>query len=331
MSPIGIASTLYSLFQSGQTATTAQLNSAGNKFSSTASGSDFSSSLAVRMASLQAQSVTSLIGSVFNGNKASSNFDVLSGTQSGATDAFSLPGLATTNQGLSASGRNISLFDPESAYRMMSLINTKDVTYKAQFSELSDMQTAVAGLQSAGQTLATTRTSMDNGSIKELLQNFAAEYNEWIKRFDETVKSNGVLAGTQAAEISLYELEQSVENVFNGARSGFHGMRDLGFSIDQSTNLATLNVSKLEAALSENKEGVVNTISEFSNNFAKSAELLNSANNFIPNRLANLDRVIDFISEKLPSLQSEFGLGDPAKPSAQVAKALAVYNQVFRS
>jgi len=325
MSPLGIASTLFSLFQTGQTSSTTQASSR------TSESDDFSSSLAVRIASLQAQSVNTLLGSVPGNNRTSNTFDFLTGTsgkQSTSTDLMSLLGL-NTSQGLSASGRNLSLFDPESAYKMMSIINGKDVTYKAQFSELSEMKTAVANIQQAGQTLGNVNDSLDNESIKTQLQTFAASYNEWIKRFDGTVKSGGLLAGTQAAEISLYELEQSVENIFNGAKDGFHGLRDLGFSIDQNTNLASLDVSKLDAALVSNRSGAINTINEFSANFVKSAALLNSADNFIPNRLANLDRVIDYISDNKSSLQAEFGLGDPAKPSAQVTKALATYNRIF--
>jgi len=284
------------------------------------------------MAALQSQSVNTLFGLVANGGNQSNSFDFLSGTNgstSSASDPLSMFGLSAAIPGLSASGRKLSLFDPESAYKMMSVINTKDVTYKAQFSELSEMKTAVASMQQAGQTLDSTSMAMDDSTIKTRLQTFADKYNDWIKRFDGSVKPNGVLSGTQAAEISLYELEQSVENIFNGAKDGFHGLRDLGFTIDESTNLASLDTSKLDNALATNRQGVVNTIDEFSTNFAKSAELLNSANNFIPNRINNLDRVINYITNNKVSLQQEFGMGDPAKPSAQLAKALATYNQIF--
>ena len=211
---------------------------------------------------------------------------------------------------------------------MMSIINKDDVTYKAQFSELSEMKTAVAGMQQAGQTLGSISSSVDNATIKSQLQEFVGKYNDWSKRFEGTVKSDGVLAGTQAAEVSLHELEQSVENPFNGAKDGFRGLKDLGLSIDDNTNIASLDLNKLDVALTTNKNGAISTIDEFSANFAKSAELLNSANNFIPNRLANLDRVIDYISDNKPALQAEFGLGAPAKPSAQISKALADYAQI---
>ncbi|MBK9026788.1 MAG: flagellar filament capping protein FliD [Propionivibrio sp.] len=338
MSPLAIASTLFGLFQSSGSGSTAQSNQTGSGRHNAAESGDFSSSLALRMAGAKSQSINILLGSALGGNKASSGTDFLtrlsgaqSGSQLGATDPLSLLGLSTTTQGLSPSGRNLSLFDPESAYRMMSVINTKDVTYKAQFSELSEMETLVSGMQQAGQALGGVSALMDNEAIESQLQAFAAKYNDWVTRFDGTVKNNGLLAGTQAAEISLYELEQSVKNIFNGAKDGFHGMRDLGLNIDPNTKLATLDTSQLFAALGTNKTGAINALHEFGANFAKSAELLNSANNFIPNRLGNLDRVIDYITDHRSSLQAEFGLGDPAKPSAQVAKALAAYNQILRT
>ena len=338
MSPLAIASTLFGLFQSSGSGSTAQSNQTGSGRHNAAESGDFSSSLALRMAGAKSQSINILLGSALGGNKASSGSDFLtrlsgaqSGSQLGATDPLSLLGLSSTTQGLSPSGRNLSLFDPESAYRMMSVINTKDVTYKAQFSELSEMGTLVSGMQQAGQALGGVSALMDNEAIESQLQAFAAKYNDWVTRFDGTVKNNGLLAGTQAAEISLYELEQSVKNIFNGAKDGFNGMRDLGLNIDPNTKLATLDTSQLFAALGTNKTGAINALHEFGANFAKSAELLNSANNFIPNRLGNLDRVIDYITDHRSSLQAEFGLGDPAKPSAQVAKALAAYNQILRT
>jgi len=338
MSPFGIASSLFSLFPTSDTSNTTQSSQA----KTAASGTDFSSSLTLRMAALQAQSVNLLIGSTNGSSKASSGLDFLMGinnnsnnalnsASSSSTDPFSLLGISTATTGassLSASGRNLSLFDPESAYSMMSIINRDDVTYKAQFSELSEMQTAIASMQQAGQTLGTVDGSLDNEAIKSSLQDFVAKYNDWTKRFDGTVKAGGVLAGTQAAEVSLYELEQSVENPFNGAKDGFRGLSDLGVSIDETTNLASLDTNKLNAALATNKDGAVNTISEFGANFAKSAELLNSANNFIPNRLSNLDRAIDYITENKSSLQAEFGLGAPAEPSTAVSEALAHYAKI---
>jgi hypothetical protein len=74
---------------------------------------------------------------------------------------------------------------------------------------------------------------------------------------------------------------------------------------------------------------VLATVQEFSTNFAKSADLLNAEGNFIPRRLDNLNRVIDFIDNNKASLQAEFGLGDSAAPTGKVAQALAVYNAIY--
>ena len=325
MSSPTIASSLYRLISSGTTASSQTSASA-----TTSTNADFSSSLALRIAEFQSQSLNSLL-EVASGQASAgvASLDWLTGADtasSASSDPLALFG--SSSAGLSANGYNMSLFDPQSAYTMMSVINSRDVSYKAQFSELSAMQSAVSGLQSAGQSLSSVSETQDNEAIKTQLQAFTAKYNDWIERFDATVKSGGVLAGTQAAEVSLYELEQSVENPFNGAANGFRGLADLGLTIDESSNLATLDTKTLDAALAGNKDGAVKTLQEFAVNFAKSAELLNSPNNFIPNQLDNLDRVIDYVADNRSSLQAEFGLGDAAKPTTEVAKALAAYDQI---
>ena len=222
----------------------------------------------------------------------------------------------------------MSLPDPESAYKMMTTINNQDALYKAQFSELSQMKNSVEQMEDAGRSLGGITADTGNDSIKSRLQDFAGQYNAWIQRFAPTTQHGGLLAGTQAAQISIYELEQSVKNVFNGIHDGLRGLGDLGISIGSSTKLMSLDGAKLDAVLAANKRGVVNTVREFSANFAKAADLLNADNNFIPNQLNNLDRVIDYISDNKVSLQKEFGTGDAARPTGQVAKALSAYNLV---
>jgi hypothetical protein len=322
MSSSKITSSLYGLVQSASIASS-QTGSSAEK----SAGTSFSSSLALRLAAFEAQSLTSLLSVADNGRQASSDLNWLTGAV-GAPSALSNPLVLSGSATLLTSGCNMALADPQSAYRMMSLINNQEACYKAQYSELSAMQSAVSELQGAGETLSGVSATMDNETVKAQLQAFTAQYNDWIERFDATVKAGGVLAGTQAAEVSLYELEQSVENPFNGAGDGFHGLADLGLTIDESTKLATLDTRKLDAALTTDKEGAANTLQEFAAHFAKTAELLNSPNNFIANRLDNLQRVINYVAANRSSLQAEFGQGDAAKPSAEVAKALAAYDQI---
>ncbi|HCI13189.1 MAG TPA: hypothetical protein DFK12_04320 [Gallionellaceae bacterium] len=233
--------------------------------------------------------------------------------------------------GISPPGRNMALSDPESAYEMMSLINNCEVLFKAQFSELSRMRSSVSHMQQAGQNLGGITVSTDNDRIQTLLQSFVSEYNSWVQRFNPAMQQGGVLAGTQAAQVSRYELEQSISNRFFGAGAGLNGLGSLGITIDPATGLATLDVARLSSQLSANKQGVVATVQEFSANFVKSASLLNSSGNFIERQIDNLDRAIDFIRDNKTSLQAEFGTGDEAKPSGQVAQALAEYNRTFKT
>ena len=310
-----------------------RLQSSLSKLSQTgdsSTGGSFSSSLAVRIADIQSQTFSTLLGSTFGSDdtNGSSSIDALLASLNGAANALAGN---TDESGLSLTGRNTALFDPESAYNMMSLINNNDVTYKAQFSELSQMKSYLTEMHEDGELLGKIDVSTSNDSIKSQLQQFASQYNDWVKRFDADMQRSGLLADTQAAQVSRYELDQSIKNIFNGASDGLHGLSDLGFTIDPDSTLASLDTAKLDSVLNSNKQGAVNTLQQFGANFAKSAELLVSEDNFILNRLDNLDRVIDYFADNKTSLQAEFGLGDPAKPSAHVAKALAAYNQIYGS
>lgn len=300
--------------------TPSQLNSSGNSSQA---------SLALSFASFKSQ-MLSLLTSASSGSTAAKSSTSLSDFLAAQNAAPAMAGSTADSaaSGLSASGRNLSLFDPESAYRMMSVINNNDVAYKAQFSELSQMKSYLSEMQQAGQSLGGIGSTTSNDSIKAQLESFTGQYNDWVQRFNSDMSSGGVLAGTQAAQVSRYELDQSIENGFNGAKDGLSGLADLGLTIDPNSKLAVFDSAKLDAVLSSNKQGVVDTVQEFSANFAKSAALLNSAGNFIPNQLDNLSRAIHYIDDHQASLQAEFGSGDSAKPSGQVAQALAAYNQM---
>lgn len=294
---------------------------------------DFSSALKLQMASIQSQTLGSLVSSAQGSGSASTgaNFaDILGvGKTSGNTTLDALLASAANisgTSGVSATGRNMALSDPESAYRMMTEINARAVAYKAESSEMTDMKAYVSALQKEANTLGSTDVSGRGEEIRSRLQAFADAYNGWIQRFGSELQEGGLLAGTQAAKVSQWELEQSVANPFNGAKDGLHGMADLGLSIDPVTKLATVNTDRLDAALASDKTAAIGALHEFTAHFAKTADLLNAAGNFINNRLDNLSRVIAYIDTNMASLQAEFGEGDPAKPSGQLAVALAKYN-----
>lgn len=284
----------------------------------------FASSLDLRIAEIKSQTFGLLLSSSSASDRdpESTNIDALLGID----DASATPG---QGGGLSLTGRNTALFDPESAYRMMTAINTKDVTYKAEYVEMHDMKAYLETMEEAGRRLGDIAGVSSNQEIHASLQRFADAYNDWIDRFDEELQSGGLLAGTQAAQVSQWELEQSVENIFNGVGEGVRGMPGLGFTTDPVSNRAGIDHAQLEAVLATNKAGVLATVREFGANFAKSAELLNAEGNFIPRRLDNLNRAIDFIDTNKASLQAEFGVGDAAAPSGKIAQALAVYNAIY--
>lgn len=214
-------------------------------------------------------------------------------------------------KGLSATGRNMALADPESAYKMMSIINNVEVVSKVQYSELTQMKSSVSQLQQACQPLI---EGQDNVKLKVL--GFVGEYNNWIRRYSADLKQGGILAGTQAAEVSQYELEQSMKSRFFGAGDGISGMEGLGILIDPVTHLAAMDSAQFDSQLSSNRQGVMNTVHEFGANFAKSASLLVSEGNFFSKQLDNLDRGIRYISDNKAALQQEFGMGDAARPNA---------------
>lgn len=236
---------------------------------------------------------------------------------------------SSSTKGISPTGRNMALADPESAYQMMTVINKKDVYYKAQFSELSQMKSAISQMQDAGLSLGSIASSDGNDSIKSQLQAFVGQYNHWIQRFAPDLQEGGLLSDTRAAQVSQYELEQSVSYRFFGIENGVHGLGDLGIAIDPVSRLASLDTTKLDSLLATNKQGVVDAVQEFGANFAKSASLLNSDGNFVLNRLDNLNRAIHYIADNKDSLQKEFGTGDAAKPTGQIAQALAAYNRIY--
>lgn len=255
--------------------------------------------------------------------------NVLIGSDAGEGSADFAGILGQKTDALNATGRNMSLRDPEAAYKMMTQINRFEVDFKAQYAELNALGGNVEHMEDVGRQLAAIDTTTANADIAAQLQGFVDQYNTWEDRFDHTVEKGGLLDNVQAAEVSLYELEQSIKNIFNGAAEGVRGLGDLGITIDPVTKQATLDVTRLNTVLAENKTGAVSAIDAFSANFAKSADLLNAEDNFIPHALDNRSRAIDYIASHRDSLQQEFGSGDAAKPSGETARALAAYESMF--
>ena len=246
------------------------------------------------------------------------------GTTDTVNDIGSLLATAPTSKtnALSATGRNMALFDPESAYVMMTNINNKEVVYKAQSASLTDMRNSLSDMTALGRSLAELPQSASPAELRSAMQNFADRYNNWRQEFDGAAQSGGLLSDTRAAKVARYELDQSVRNMFLGADEGFRGLKDLGFDMSAVTHRLTFNSARFDAAIGTNLEGVAATLREFGTNFSTSAKLLASEGNFITNQLKNLDRVMSYIGDNRSALEQEFGTGDPATPNPQVAAVL---------
>jgi hypothetical protein len=309
----------------------AQAKAAG-KSEPAAGGTSFAESMALSLAGFEAQAVGALSGSALGGSSSSS--DGVGSLLSLLKDSVSATGAATGSSsaasalgGLSPTGRNAALYDPESAYGMMSVINQLDVKYKAQYAELSAMGDELGKMQQQGKSLAGLDTSSTDDSVRSTVQGFVDHYNAWVQRFDDDMAPGGLLADTKAAQVSRYELGQEVGNIFNGASAGVHGLADLGVTLDPATGLASIDNTKFAAALADDRSGTLTALQQFGGHVEKAAELLTSDGNFIANRLGNLGRAIDYIDSNHSALEAEFGLGDPAQPTGAVAQALAAYER----
>lgn len=273
-----------------------------------------SSDVRLQIASFRSQSISYLFADSADSKSSGDSFaDILAGKSSS----------------LDTSGRNTSLFDPESGYQMMSVINRSEVQFKAQYAELNTMGNELQRLESAGNQLNEVDLTTANDDIKKRFETFSADYNRWIDRFKPDIDTGGVLDNVQAAEFSLSTLEQSVKNIFIGANDGFNGLDDIGIDVDPVTKHITIDNAKLDSALGSNKQGVVHALDDFSANFAKAADLLNQPDNMIPRQLDNRSRALAFIAGNRGSLQAEFGAGDRPTATGQVATALAAYEKTF--
>lgn len=289
-------------------------------------GDEFRQTLTLQLAHFKSQTVTSLLSGSESGT-AGAGFAGITGNAAGNADPLAaLQASSTTTATIDTSGRNMALADPEAAYRMMSLINTQEVRYKAEYVEMNAMKSYLHELEQEGLHLSQMTAATPRSEIMGALQHFADAYNGWIERFDAGLQKGGILAGTQAAHVAQWELEKSVEYIFNGAQFGMQGLGSLGLEIDPATRQLKLDEATMERTLDADKTAFVSTVQEFSANFARSAELLVSENNFVRNRMENLEKVLDYVASNRQALESEFGRGDAARPNEQIARALAEYN-----
>lgn len=256
-------------------------------------------SIALNVSSVKSQMLTTLLEST--GQTGTAFADILAGLQS-------------------SSGSTAASTGGGDGYALLNRIDELATTFKAQYAELSHMEEALPALKKAGDKL-NAAAQAGSGDLAAQVQAFADQYNAWVQRFGPDVQSGGVLAGVQAAEVSVYELNQAITDRFLGAEEGYNGLADLGIAIDPDTKQMTVDKTKLDAALARDPLGSQETLADFGAHFSQAAGLLAADNNIVRHRLDNLNSAIGYIDANSSAWQQEFGGG-----SSNVASALNAYN-----
>jgi flagellar capping protein FliD len=220
-----------------------------------------------------------------------------------ATQAFSLP------------GQNVS-----------TIINRTDVSFKAQFSELSELKSTFAHEGESAQQLARLDEKSSSAEIKSKLMEFIATYNAGVNRFAPDVAQGGVLEASHEANRARFATRRDIADPLVGALDGLRGgMSALGVTVDPQTGLASVDETQLDKILAQDTDKDVHTIVDFATRFAQTTATLNSTGNAQDKQLANLDRAIHWIADNRASVAQEFGPGAAAKPNDAFAKAAAAY------
>ncbi len=288
---------------------------------------DFSAkNIASQIASIKTDTLSNLLNP-----KAGSTFDLASlsseymATHQANSDLASNTVNATNSvAGLSPTGRNPALADPESAYQMMSVINFSNAAFQAQHAELADMAQGVRQLgQSAAQLTAIDAATPLN-AMQNKLQTFADQYNSWRLEFDAALQDPNQLGNTQAAQLARHELQASINSPFHGANAGMQGLAAMGISTN-AQGFMQLDRQQLAAQWQSNPAQAAQALNDFGQHFNGASEQLLAPNQSFAKQTANLDKAISYIKDSQTALPTEFGLGDPPKLSPQMQKLLAEY------
>ncbi len=305
--------------------------SADDKALSKTGGADFGATFRLQVAALKSQSLQILASST----QASATTNTASALDTLGSASLPAPTQQTSPMaipGMSATGRITSLHDPESAYRMMSIINQAEASYTGQRNSLTEMRDMLKELRQEAHGLVKQAKNPENDvqTLSTALGQFKEAYNTWISTFSNDLASGGVLHGNQAATVVRTGLRNIVTDIFHGAAHGFQGLGDLGLNINGHDQLANFNAKEFTQTATRNIDAVRDTINQFAMRFEQATTLFSAAGNFIDNRQNNLQRALEFIASNKPALQAEFGLGDPAKPvgdSPPTRTALASYSK----
>ncbi len=209
---------------------------------------------------------------------------------------------------------------------VVTVINRVDVSFKAQFSALSELKGTLAQAQASANDLAAIDAQTASAEVKSKLLDFIATYNTGVNRFAPEVAPGGILEGSQEASRARFATRRDIADPLIGATDGLRGgMLALGISVDPRTGLASLDEAQLDAILAQDTDADARTIIDFAQTFIRTTTILNSEGNQQDRQLSNLDRAIHWIADNRVSVENEFGPGQAATPNPAFAKAAAAY------
>ncbi|MGZ5818080.1 MAG: hypothetical protein ACXWJD_04970 [Burkholderiaceae bacterium] len=287
------------------------------------------SDLSLNVRQFKAQALQSL----FSSDSPNKN-DLLSST-SGINDIFEsmLAAAKTPNSPTSTAPTSLDAMPAFSlpGQNVVTIINRADVSFKAQFSELSALKSTLAHEDESAQQLAGLDEKSSSADIKSKLMKFVADYNAGVNRFAPDVAQGGVLENSQEAERARFATRRDIADPLVGAMDGLRsGMSALGVTVDPKTGLASIDETQLDNVLAQDTDQDVHTIVDFAKQFAQTTATLNSTGNAQDKQLTNLDRAIHWIADNRTSVAQEFGPGAAATPNDAFAHAAAAYSLIAK-
>jgi len=214
---------------------------------------------------------------------------------------------------------------------LVTVINRVEVSFKAQFSELSELKNSLMQEQDAAQKLTMLNGQTSNSDIKAMLAIFIESYHAGVNRFGPDVAKGGILEGSQEAARARFATQREINNILIGAEFGIAGgLTALGISTDPQTGLASIDQTTLDTTLAQNKEANIHTVINFATAFSATVANINAPDNPQDRQLKNLDKAIHWIKDNKSAVEMEFGPGAAATPNQTFARAAAQYDQMAK-
>lgn len=175
---------------------------------------------------------------------------------------------------------------------------------------LTQLRARVAELGTASQELKSLSPASSDTELKSALQSFITRYNAWDSEFDPYFEDGALLDDNTAGEVARFSLKREIGSLFHGAGNGgfAKGLTDMGVSFTPDGQLK-LDETAFEEALSSDRSGAVNTLTNVARAFGDAAEMLASEGHLLDRRIDNAERATSWAETNQRKVEAEFGPG----------------------